>query len=117
MERWRDHRWTQVHHEDIVSAQRQLEEGRKASPSRMPEPSRPFILSKAGFVATQFELRCQNSQRLEMHAELERPFWRPWQILLSLTMWIAFGWNLVVFIGLEMWMRLTLATAEQGDDL
>jgi hypothetical protein len=52
-----------------------------------------------------------------MHAELERPFWRPWQILLSLTMWIAFGWNLVVFLGSEIWMRLTLATAEQGDDL
>jgi hypothetical protein len=78
---------------------------------------RPFLLAEAGFVATQFELRSQNSQRLERSSDLQRPWWRPWQIMMSLTMWIAFTWNLIVFIALEAWMRLTLATAEQGDDL
>jgi hypothetical protein len=109
MERWRDYRWTRNNQRDLERA-----EGKSG---RMLKSCRPFLLAEAGFVATQFELRSQNSQRLERSSDLQRPWWRPWQIMMSLTMWIAFTWNLIVFIALEAWMRLTLATAEQGDDL
>ena len=108
-ERWRDWRYSKSRGElDVEKAQKSR---------HPPKLFRPLILSRAGYVHNEFVNACEKSWEEEREADMLRPYWRPWQVLLSITMWIALLWNLVVVAGLEAWMRLTLASAEQGDTM